>query len=188
MLQIAAVLEHDTKRDRREALLRIPSGLSETYAATLDRIRQQPRARLERAILILTWIYYAERQLRVKELQCALAVKAGDTAFDEDGMPSETALVDCCLGLVVIERETSTIRLTHFTLQEYFNNHQGALLSSGHTIIAKTCLTYLNFNHTSDLKIIEESSPFIEYVGSNVGHHLRKGSDGTTDKRILDLL
>jgi ankyrin repeat protein len=109
-------------------------------------------------------------------------------AFDQDGMPSETALVDCCLGLVVIERETSTIRMTHFTLQEYFDNHRDALFPSGHTTIAKACLTYLAFEHTSDLEEIESSSPLIEYIGRNMGHHLRKGSDTTTDEMVRNLL
>jgi ankyrin repeat protein len=88
----------------------------------------------------------------------------------------------------VIERETSTIRLTHFTLQEYFGDHRDTLLPSGHTIIAEVCLTYLAFKHTSNRRKLEESSPFIEYIGSNLGHHLRKGSDTKTDERAQGLL
>jgi hypothetical protein len=124
MLQADAVLTHDTERDRREALSRISVNLSTIYTATLERIKQQPEKRSERAFLILNWVVCAQRQLRVIELRHALAVKAGDAAFNPAGMPSESALVDCCLGLVVIERETSTIRLTHFTLQEYFDDHR----------------------------------------------------------------
>jgi ankyrin repeat protein len=189
MLQADAVLEHDTERDRRESLSRIPVELSETYTVTLERIKQQPRTRSERAFSILNWVVYAQKQLRVIELRHALALKAGDTAFNPTGMPPENALVDCCLGLVVIERETSTIRLTHFTLQEYFNDHREFLNPLGHMMIAKTCLTYLGFNHPgrTHQKIIE-SSPFIKYVGSNVGHHLRKRSDGETDRQIVNFL
>jgi ankyrin repeat protein len=189
MLQADAVLTHDTERDRREALSRIPVNLSTIYTATLERIQQQPEKRAERAFLILNWVVCAQRQLRVIELRHALAVKTGDTAFNPTGMPPENALTDCCLGLVVIERETSTVRLTHFTLQEYFDDHREFLNPSGHTMIANTCLTYLSFNHTGYTRHqLEESSPFIEYVGSNVGHHLRKGSDEETDKRIISFL
>jgi hypothetical protein len=72
--------------------------------------------------MYLPWTL-GQRQLRVVELQHALAIKPGDTTFDTEGITSEKSLVEYCLGLVVVEAETSTIRLTHFTLQEYLEKH-----------------------------------------------------------------
>lgn len=163
----------------------MPKDLFDVYHITLERIRQQPASQAEMAMSVLMWVYFAERKLQVVELQHALAVQPGDTEFIEDGTPTQEIIVDCCLGLVVIERETSTIRLTHFTLQEYLDDRQDAVLTSGHTIITKTCLTYLGFDHNSESEKFKESSTFIEYVGTNLGHHMRKGSDATTDEMLL---
>jgi membrane-associated phospholipid phosphatase len=117
------------------------------YTITFDRIRQQPSSQAEMALTIFTWVYLGKRILQVYELQHALAVQAGDTALVEDGIPPEETLLECCLGLVVIERETSTIRFAHFTLQEYLDQHWRELFPSGHSTVASTCLTYLNFEH-----------------------------------------
>lgn len=189
ILQIQTVLEHDTKRDRRLALSTVPTQLFDTYAATFERIKRQPGTRPQRGLSVLTWVHLARRQLHMVELQQALAVKPGDPAFDMDGMPSDSALVDCCLGLVAIEAETSTVRLTHLTLQEYLDKHWTDLFPSGHTTIVETCITYLKFKHQVKSRWeTRQSSPLIDYVACNVGHHLRVGSNPTLDQQFVAIL
>jgi ankyrin repeat protein len=140
------------------------------------------------AMAILTWIYLAREMLSISVLQHALAVQSGDTAFDEDGIPSEAALLNCCLGLVVIERETSTIRLTHFTLQEYFDERWEKLFPSGHMLIASTCTTYLNFDHPLLTFRMGRSSTLLRYAAKHLGTHLRKGPDPELEDRVLELI
>jgi len=42
-----------------------------------------------------------------------------------DNVPSIGTLLACCQGLVAIHKEASSIRLIHFTLQEYLRAHPG---------------------------------------------------------------
>jgi hypothetical protein len=76
--------------------------------------------------------------MKVIQLQHALAIKSGHTTFDTEGIPSEKALVEWCMGLVVIKTETSTIRLAHFTLREYLDEHweNSDMFPSGRSIVA----------------------------------------------------
>jgi hypothetical protein len=173
------------------------------YNITFDRIRQQPPSQVEMAMLILTWVYLAQRKLRVCEVQHALAVQAGDTEFIEDGIPPEEPLIDCCLGLVVIERETSTIRFAHFTLQEYLDKHWRDLFPSGHSTIASTCCTYLTFDppglsnedweENSILLIFlanrewQDAPTLFSYAANFLGDHLREDTNEELDHQALKL-
>lgn len=72
------------------------------------------------------WIFLTQRPLPVIELRRALSVtidpdkmQAGklplvsDETVDWDNLPSEDSLTDWCLGLVIIDEDTSTVRLLH---------------------------------------------------------------------------
>jgi ankyrin repeat protein len=199
-LQIQSILEHDTLRDRRLALQNTPADLFDAYATTLKRIKQQAGTRPQRGLYVLVWIYLGKRPLKVVELQHALATKPGDTTFDTEGMTSEKSLVECCLGLVVVEAETSTIRLTHFTLEEYFDKHwkDPDLFPSGHSTIAATCLSYLQFDHEAPplsqwgrdeyFKRLKEPAPLLQYAVENVGLHLRMNSGRALAEQCIAIL
>jgi hypothetical protein len=154
------------------------------YEITLDRIRKQPLSQANMAMRIITWLYLTHRMLRVYELQHALAVQSGDNALAEDGIPPEEMLLECCLGLVVIERETSTVRFAHFTLQEYLDRHWRELFPSGHSAIASTCCTYLNFEHPK----WRGASSFLGYAACFLGDHLREGTNDELNRQVLELL
>lgn len=189
VFQIQTVLDQVTKSDRRLALTTMPTGLFDIYKVTLERIKAQSEGRYRLASLVLTWVYLAKRQLHVDELRHALAVKSGHNTFDEDGMPSQEVFLGCCLGLVVVEAETSTVRLTHFTLQEYLDKTWMILFPLGHSVIATTCLTYLNFDHKGkSLQEIRNTSPLIDYATHNVGHHLSKGNNSIPKEQTLAIL
>jgi ankyrin repeat protein len=131
------------------------------------------------------WVQFGQRPLKVAELQDALAVKPGDITFDKEGKPSHNALVECCLGLVVVETETSTIRFTHYTLREYLNNlwNDPDLFPRGHSTILATCLSYLQFDHHLPPKLgkkhFKQLPPLLQYIVENVGCHLEKNNDRT---------
>jgi ankyrin repeat protein len=142
------------------------------------------------------WIYFGQRPLKVDELQHALAIKPGDTTFDTEGITSEKSLVECCMGLVMVETETSTIRLIHLTLQEYFDKHwkNSDLFPSGHSTIAATCLTYLQIDHNlppilgkkhfKQLKAPE----LLQYAVENVGPHLQMSNDRALAEQCVAIL
>ena len=77
------------------------------------------------------------------ELRHALAVEIGEMDFDLENVPSIATLLDCCQGLIIVDAEASTVRLIHYTVQEYLCGHPD-VFTKPHTMLAETCLTYLN--------------------------------------------
>ncbi|KAK6531048.1 hypothetical protein TWF281_007875 [Arthrobotrys megalospora] len=178
-LQIQMVLDERTKANRRSALNKLPTELYEAFGDTIERIRRQSRSSSDLAMDILMWAYLAERPLHVNEFFEALAVKLGDKNLDTDNFPSRQSWLDCCLGLVIVDEETSTVRLVHFSLQEYLNSRRKDLFKDGHDRIAKTCLTYLCFDCIADPPVVDTDEllrnfPFLDYAACQWGHHIRK--------------
>jgi len=152
-------------------------GLGDAYDATLERIKAQGGEKTKLAMATLMWICHAERPLQVDELRQALAVEIGVTDFDSENAPSTAALLGCCQGLITVDKEASTLRLIHFTVQEYLGTHPD-LFNQPHSVIAETCLTYLNSpqvknlsSHTSpDYQIM----PFLKYSSRYWGTHANR--------------
>jgi len=118
----------------------------------------------------------------VDEICHALAVQIGSNDLDCDNMPRISTILDCCQGLVTIEKGTSAVRLIHYTLQEYLRTHPD-LFHRAHSTMAETCLTYLNFQHVKDLAAHlypnPRSTPFLKYSSLYWGTHIRlELSDG----------
>ena len=152
-------------------------GLGGAYGATLGRIKGQGGEKARLGVAALMWISHAERPLNPDELCHALAVEIWSPDLDSDNIPSICTLLACCQGLVVLDREASTIRLIHFTLQEYLLAHP-ELFGTAHSTIAETCLSYLNSQHIKALSTSPfpdlQSTPFLEYSSLYWGIHARK--------------
>src|ERR1700738_134863 len=110
----------DNRSDVKKALQGLPEELDGTYEEAMKRIQSQDARQVRRAEQVLSWICYAMRPMTVNEIQCALAVKSGDTDMDEEALPDEDILVSVCAGLVTIDRESNVIRFVHYTAREYF--------------------------------------------------------------------
>ena len=168
---------------RRKALAALPSQLNDAYAQMVERIQNSSRLN-DLGMRVLMWLHLAKRPLRVDEIQHALAVERGDINIDEEAIPAYKRLLDCCLGLVLVDEETSTIRLVHYTLEEYFRMHSSTLFPDGHSTAAGICLTYLNFGELSvecgthnDMMQQLERFPFLEYASCNWGHYTALAQD-----------
>ena len=90
----------------------------------LDRIQQQSKSKSQLGMAVLMWTVLVKRRLSLEELEHALAVNDGDTYLDMENIPSEKTILQSCLGMVVVEHETTTVRLMHYSLQEYFDISQ----------------------------------------------------------------
>ncbi|KAI5807806.1 hypothetical protein BZA77DRAFT_391973 [Pyronema omphalodes] len=160
-LQIQTVLGQTTISKRRKALYTMPVKLETAFKSTISRIQNQDSERSRQAMDVLKWTFLAQRPLSVEELRHALSVDldlskmrpgylpiAHDETLDLDNLPSEESLIDWCLGLIVIDEETSTIRLVHKSLHDYLTELDGLgkIFPNGHTEIALTCLQYMRFN------------------------------------------
>ena len=192
-LNIDAVLQETTIHRRRQTLSAIARGLGlgDAYDATLGRIKGQGGDKAKLGILALMWISHAERPLKVDELCHALAVEIGSPSLNTDNVPSIGTLLACCQGLVVVEKETSMVRLIHFTLQEYLRAHPN-LFSAAHSTMADTCLSYLNSQQIKALSTSPspdlQNTPFLKYSSLYWGTHAKRDLPESTKRFALELL
>jgi len=165
-------------------------GLDGAYDATLDRIKGQGKGKSALAMAALMWISYSERPMRIGELCDALAVETGSRDMECDNIPAENTLLASCLGLVTVD-ESSTVRLVHFTLQEYFNSHSEHFENPRSTM-AEVCLTYLNFDSINALSHSLDKAPvetrLLRYASSYWGLYARSGLTEGVKSLALQLL
>jgi len=189
-LNIDAILQGSTIHRRREGLGRMTHGLRDAYDATIERIKAQGGDKSKLGMEALLWVSHAERPLKADELCHALAVELGSTDFNGANVPSMSTLVSCCQGLITVDKGASTVRLAHLTLQEYLSAGAG-ILSTPHSSIAETCLTYLN---SEQVKAIPADSypdfpeiPFLRYSSLYWGVHAKKELSDCTRSLALEL-
>ena len=169
-LSIDAILSEATIRKRRERLDLMTSGLGldGAYDATLKRIKGQSEGKSTLGMAALMWISFSERPMHIGELCESLAVEIGSRDMDYDNIPSEKKLLTSCLGLITVD-ESSIVRLVHFTLQEYFNQHSEHF-ENPHSAMAEICLTYLNFDSVDKISYTLDNAPvetrFLQYASS----------------------
>ena len=191
-LSIDAILSEATIRKKRERLdlMTRGLGLDGAYDATLDRIKGQSKGKSTLGMTALMWISCSERPMHIWELYDALAVEIGSRDMDYDNIPSEKTLLASCLGLVTVD-ESSVVRLVHFTLQEYFNQHSEHF-ESPHSAMAEVCLTYLNFNFVDNISYTPDSAPaetpFLQYASSYWGLYAKNGPTKRVKSLALQLL
>ena len=132
------------------------------------------KARLGMASMM--WISHSKRPLQVSEICQAIAIRIGSNNLDNDDIPTLPTLLDCCQGLVTVDKGAPTVRLIHFTLQEHLRAHP-YLFGKAHSTMAETCLTYLKFQHIKDLPAgllpNPRDTPFLEYSSLYWGTHMR---------------
>ena len=160
------------------------------YGGTIERIKEQGGERARLGMAALMWISHSERLLQLDELLHALAVEIGSTDLNAENIPSVETLLNCCLGLVVVDREASTVRLIHHTLQEYLNTFPD-IFGPAHSIMTETCLTYLNFRTIKDISStlidLSQLTPFLKYSSLYWGVHARRETSSCAKLLALQL-
>jgi len=192
-LHIELILRGTTVARRKKALKAIKDGvgLGDAYSATLERIKAQDEEKATLAISALTWVCHSERPLQVDELCHALAVEIGETDFDPDNIPSMDGLLEYCQGLITVDAEASSVRLIHYTVQEYLCSHP-SLFSKPHSVLAETCLTYLSSQQvrsfTPNSPLDHRSMPFLKYSSRFWGKHANRDLSDNAKALALELL
>ena len=174
----------------------LPRELNANFEATLGRILKQPQSRSQIAMRTLMWISHARRPLTILEITHALAVNDGDSFLDLENVRPVKYLVDSCLGLVTIDNESSTIRLVHLSLQEYFYQERRILFPQGESSITRICITYLMFNDLrkgpctdgQELCAWMEQFPYLNYAAHHWGHHARSSISEEIEDIALEFL
>jgi len=148
----------------------------------MERINGQKAGFKLLAKKVLSWITCAKRPLSTSELQHALAVEVSEPELDEENLPQIEDIVSVCAGLVTVDEKSHTIRLVHYTTQEYFERTQKQWFLNAETDITKICVTYLLFRvfecgfcRTDDefekrLRLYQ----LYDYTAHNWGHHARE--------------
>jgi len=117
--------------------------LGDVYGSRIGRIKAQDADKSRLGMAALMWISHAERPPRADELCHTLAVRLGSTDLDVGNIPSMSTLVNSCHGLITVDKEASTVRLIHFTLQEYLSSRPD-MFGKPHSAMGEICLTYLS--------------------------------------------
>ena len=177
-LNIDAILGETSLAKRKKMLQKVATtgvDLDSVYAQTLQRIREQKGDRSRLGMEVLMWASHAERPLRIDELCHSLAIEMGTSDLDDENIPPQDTVLGSCLGLAVADAETSTVRLIHYTLQEYLSK-PGTQLDA-HKTLGETCLVYLNYELVKELPANDHSNfrniPFLEYSSVYWGRHAK---------------
>jgi ankyrin repeat protein len=108
----------------------------------------------------LMWISCARRLLSPSELQHALGIEKDSTEFDEENLSEIPDIVSACAGLVTVDEQSNTVRLAHFTTQEYFERTQDQWFPEAALELSVKTLTYLSYDLIVDqVKTIRDPKP-----------------------------
>ena len=199
-LHLGSLAKKNNKKDVRLALQRLPEKLDDTYADAITRISSQDEEDVQLAKRTLMWISCAKRPLSIVELQHALATKPGAKELDPESLPDKDVIVDVCSGLVAIDRESETIRLVHYTTQDYLVRVQAEFFATAEIDMTCCCLTYLLFSTSAQISELDESNytititaaglrkayPFWSYAAQFWGSHAHEKAQ--YDARIQHLV
>ena len=150
-LGMAAILGETTKAKRQKMLTAMATSggvLGDVYDETLQRIREQNEGLSRLGMQVLMWVSHSQRPLQIHEPCHALAVEIRSTDQDLDNAPSFDTVLDSCLGLVIMDKN-STLRLIHESLREHLSNRN--IFPRAHQTLAEICLTCLNFSEVNNL-------------------------------------
>ena len=195
-LQLRHLSDHTCRAEIEESLDNLTGALNETYELMLKRIQRQPQSKSQLATDVLMWASCSKRPLSLHELPHALAVKSGMKSLDTRRLRPIKTLIDVCGGLVVVEEESNTFRLIHYTLQEFLKSHLGRF-GNANKHMARVCLDYLLFDDFArnvrvwELEKLRQNMPFLSYAANHWSHHVsgeERESAETIQEEILEFL
>jgi len=192
-LNIDVILGETSLARRKKMLQSVATtgvDLGSVYDQTLRRIKERKGDRARLGIEVLMWVSHAERPLRIEELCHALAVEVGTTDLDYENIRPPDTVLGSCLGLVMVDKETSTVRLIHYTLQEYLS--RPGILPDACKVLAQSCLVYLNYDCIKGLPVDKVPNlgemPLLKYSSFYWGSHAKIKLSDRAKALTLELL
>ncbi len=203
-LQVNNILGQTNVDEVQQALETMPTGLADNLAMTIERIKKQhsqnqTRSRL--AFLVLQWLATVRRPITTKELQHALAARPGVRQLG--ALTDPKFFVESCFGLTIIDKETSVIRLVHFSVKEFLQEKRDELFDDPDSALAASCLTYMTVCIRKDRKFVQDFTnwkpgetetksplahrwPFWQYAALNWGLHATESCVGLAEMPLRD--
>ncbi|KAI4120736.1 MAG: hypothetical protein LQ338_006802 [Usnochroma carphineum] len=193
--QMDYLCELPNDSSRRKALGNLPPTLNATYERILRRVNASNKDIQILVSRALRWIIYEKDQrscFKTAALCEAISINPGDTERDSDKISDKTEILRWCSSLVRQAADDDYLELAHFTVKEFLqglgSEESGEFaefrIGPGHgeEELAKTCLTYLNFqDFNKDIHATDtyrnrwlEDFPFREYAVRYWQLHVRK--------------
>ena len=186
-LQVMSLSSQISPGGVMSALERLPTDLFTIYDQIIDRIRDQPTKFAKLGLGVLSTIFGAMRPLRANELRHALAIRPGNSDLDFGEIVGLETMFSVTAGLVTTyvaedeEEEQESLRLVHYTLQEYFELNQRRLFPEPELDMARKCLSYLSLNEFGSGRCDKLQSTerrmkkfhFLDYAAHHWTDHLR---------------
>ena len=124
---------------------------------------------------------YARQPLKVAELAEALSVREGDWGLNKEVM-HENDILELFGGFIVVEPETTTLQLTHQTVQIFLQKRHSDDISPKRLDIATTCLRYLQFDEFEkweerDIEDWKANYKALGYIARYWGDHVKEVED-----------
>ncbi|KAL2193805.1 hypothetical protein P885DRAFT_71817 [Corynascus similis CBS 632.67] len=176
-----------TKMNRKAiqvALKSLPATLDATYAEAIQRMYNQAPDLVEVAKSVLFWVICAKRPLTISELRHLYATlePTNCTPLEDDDLPDGELLTSTCGGLIMVDREAHTVRVVHYTAQEYLERTHVEALEAAKLSLANACLAYLTLPNLSDGPCGSDTAmaqrlelfPFVDYSSKYWGEHAGK--------------
>ena len=163
------IAQHRTMRRIHNALARLPQGVDFLYEDMLRRIESQGPEDFHLAMAVLLWITFAGAVLTSEELQHAVAITLGSSELNEYELVDVELLISLCCGMVVLEPETGTVRLVHYTVLEYLQRRK-ELFGTPHERIADYCRTYITMAGAGNELQNSETYDDLSDVREEAGH------------------
>ncbi|RKK86379.1 hypothetical protein BFJ68_g17156 [Fusarium oxysporum] len=118
--------------------------LAKAYDGVMLRINQQSDKYRHKAHQVMSWVCFSKRELYVRELRDAIAVRKDEVDVRKDDLSDIDLLLSVCCGLVVLGEATQTVQLVHYTAQDYFRDRQQDWFPDAHSYLAKQCINFLS--------------------------------------------
>lgn len=178
-----------TASQLRQAVEKMPEGLTDTYQRNWREITNRAQDDYERTVMMLRWIAFSFRPLTVVEITEALMVHPDASGLSQDEWPDEISedyiqeeIKGLCGSLVGINPssdgnpQSSTVHLAHGSIKEFLVAVQDTSISSHHLELAKTCLRYLNYHEAWQPRLQGEEGripyAFLGYVALMFHKHI----------------
>ncbi|KAJ2914024.1 hypothetical protein MD484_g6396, partial [Candolleomyces efflorescens] len=174
-LQVESLKQCISANDLLEKIDQLPSGVTEMYTRTMERIEAQGEAEASLARRALLWVTYAQTYLTLKRLQRALAISRLKGFTNNDVSP-EWLILSCCHGLLVVDPSTRFVRLVP---DDFIRSLSNKIFKTPHTFIAEHCIAYLSHHASPASPSSPNPSPPLEPRPTSVG-------DDDTDWKCQD--
>ncbi|KAK7031984.1 ankyrin [Favolaschia claudopus] len=148
-LHLEALDAAPNTRALHDALETLPTDLNHTYQNILSRIGCLSGASKKIAHSALVWVANAKRPLTAVELCEAIAIEPGTSKLNKDNKTGIQVIIRLCTGLIILDEQSSLVRLVHFTAQDYLDKVQHQEFPFAHVQITRSLFTYLNFKEVA---------------------------------------